>query len=79
MGEILSKEELDLKVKESNFKALLERGLNQKEAEQFMGLLEKITPTNSDIEGFYEEMEQSIPFEGGMGFVEALTGLKETQ
>jgi len=52
------------------------RGLSNEEAETFMSILNKINPTKEDIEGFDIEMGNGIPFEGGMGFTEALTGLK---
>mgnify|MGYP003344131537 CR=1 FL=1 len=58
--------------------SLLDRGLTEDEAKQFTPLLEKLTPTQEDIDAFYREMEQGIPFEGGMCFTEALTGLKES-
>ena len=75
---MLNREELDAKIKETNFKSLLDRGLTEDEAKQFTTLLEKLTPTQEDIDAFYREMEQGIPFEGGMCFTEALTGLKES-
>jgi len=60
----------------NQFISLLDRGLNEAEADQFLNLLAKIKPTEADLEGFDVEMESGIPFEGGMGFTEALTGLK---
>lgn len=57
-------------------KQLTDRGLTPLESEIFIELLEKLKATPEDIEAFYTEMEQVIPFEGGMGFTEALTGLK---
>lgn len=61
-----------------NLETLTQRGLTETEANVFLDLLEKINPTDEDLEGFYTEMENGIPFEGGMGFSEALTGLKES-
>jgi hypothetical protein len=61
---------------EYNVKALRERGLSADEALAFINLLNKITPTKEDTKGFYTEMDEGIPFEGGMGFTEALTGIK---
>jgi hypothetical protein len=61
-----------------NLETLTQRGLTETEANVFLDLLEKIKPTDEDLEGFYTEMENGIPFEGGMGFSEALTGLKES-
>lgn len=74
----MSKEELKQKIRENHFNTLVERGLNKVEAETFINLIDKLAPTNSDIEGFHRELESSIPFEGGMGFTEALTGLKSS-
>ena len=59
-----------------NQKNLEARGLSEAEAEQFMQLLDKVKPTEKDLEGFDKEMAEGVPFEGGMGFTEALTGLK---
>lgn len=61
-----------------DLETLTQRGLTETEANAFLDLFEKIKPTNEDLEGFYAEMENIIPFEGGMGFSEALTGLKES-
>lgn len=46
----------------------------------FIELLDKIKIPEDWVESFYESLEgeDSIPFEGGMGFSEALTGLKES-
>ena len=56
--------------------ALMERGLSESEANEFIQLLKKITSTDEDVQHFYKEMGEPIPFEGGMFFNEALTGLK---
>ncbi len=63
--------------KKENIMSLIERGLSEEESKTFLDLLNKIKLTDEDINGFYQEMEEGIPFEGGMGFTEALTGLKE--
>lgn len=59
-----------------NLKSIQARGLNEIEAKQFMELLDKVQPTEEDTKSFYKEMAEGIPFEGGMGFTEALTGMK---
>lgn len=61
-----------------HIKILMERGLSKKEANRFMELLHVMIPTKEDTDNFYKEMEEAIPFEGGMGFTEALTGLVES-
>lgn len=61
-----------------NLESLMRRGLTETEANIFLDLLKKVKLTDEDLEGFYTEMENGIPFEGGMGFSEALTGLKES-
>lgn len=65
-----------MKNKEIYVKVLQERGLSKSEAETFMDLLNKINPTKEDFDSFEYEMNQGICFEGGMGFTEALAGLK---
>ena len=55
--------------------ALIKRGLNEAEANTLYNLLKKIKLTEGDKAGFNHELEQGIPFEGGMGFSEALTAL----
>jgi len=61
-----------------NLESLTQRGLTETEANIFLDLLKKVKLTDEDLDGFYEEMDSGIPFEGGMGFSEALTGLKES-
>ena len=53
-------------------------GLSNDDIELFFKLLNKIIIPEEWIDAFYHTMEDSIPFEGGMGFSEALTGLKES-
>lgn len=56
---------------------LTSRGLTNNEATLFHELLKKIILTEEDIQDYETELDHSpIPFEGGMGFIEALTGLK---
>ena len=59
-----------------DLKSLVDRGLTEAEAEQFYSLLEKVKPTAEDEAAFDHECDEAIPFEGGAGFTEALTGLK---
>ena len=66
-----------METKDYNLKNLINRGLTPEEANTFLELLNKFKPTKDDIEGFEEEMNNAIPFEGGIGFTEALTGLKK--
>ena len=61
---------------DNNMIDLIERGLSDEEAKIFLGLLRKISLTKKDYEDFDSVMENDIPFEGGMSFTEALTGLK---
>ena len=61
---------------DNNMIDLIERGLSDEEAKIFLGLLRKISLTKKDYEAFDSVMENDIPFEGGMSFTEALTGLK---
>lgn len=56
-------------------KAIIDRGLTPDESKIFMGLLDKLKPNETDMKAFEHEMCEGIPFEGGMGFTEALTGL----
>ena len=58
-----------------DIKSLQERNLTLKEAVEFIRLLCKIKPTAEDEESYDTESEEGIPFEGGMGFTEALTAL----
>ena len=62
-----------------NFKSkencLLEFGLNKEESKVFLSLLDKMKIPKHQYDNFMNEMEEGIPFEGGMCFNEALTGL----
>lgn len=73
--EKLTEEQLKKAQLESDLKALQVRGLTESEAQTFIDLLKKIKPTEEDTTAFDTEMEEGVPFEGGMGFTEALTGL----
>lgn len=56
---------------------LIDRGLTQVEAKLFYDLLMKIKLPEDDIANFNWIIENDpIPFEAGMGFSDALTGLK---
>lgn len=55
---------------------LTKRGLTDDEAKTFLDLLDKVKLTQEDINAFESEMNEGIPFEGGMSFSEALTALK---
>lgn len=59
-----------------HFADLVSRGLSETEANQFMALLNKIELTDEDVTDFNFTMNSPIPFEGGMGFTEGLTGMK---
>jgi hypothetical protein len=61
---------------ELNKQQLKERGLSDEQISQFLSILDVLTPTEEDYEAFDSEMNEGIPFEGGMGFTEALTALK---
>jgi len=62
----------------SYMKALQERGLSEDEARIFLNLMVKVKPTQKDEEAYTHECNEAIPFEGGMGFTEALTALSIT-
>ena len=55
-------------------------GLEDGDIDLFIKLLDKIKIPEDWIESFYQSLEgeDSIPFEGGMGFSEALVGMKES-
>jgi hypothetical protein len=57
---------------------LTKSNLSIDEAELFYTLSCKIKPPEEEIDAFYKEMENSIPFEGGMGATEAIVGLTES-
>jgi hypothetical protein len=72
---------IDKFVSRQNDKEILSLcGLSNNDIESFFKLLNKIIVPEEWIDAFYHTMEdeESIPFEGGMGFSEALTGLKES-
>ena len=64
--------------KQHNEKILNLCGLSNNDIELFFKLLDKIIIPEEWIDAFYRTMEDSIPFEGGMGFSEALVGVKES-
>ena len=64
--------------KKTKIESLKKRGLTDKQIIQFLSILEDLKPTEEDYEAFDSEMEEGIPFEGGMSFTEALTALKTT-
>lgn len=57
---------------------LTKSNLSVGEAEIFYILSHKIKPPKEEIEAFYNEMNNDIPFEGGMGTTEAIVGLAES-
>lgn len=61
---------------EQRLLTLRKRGLTDEEAKTFLVLLDKVKLTQEDIDAFESEMNEGIPFEGGMSFSEALTALK---
>lgn len=64
--------------KENVITFLTKSNLSINEAELFYTLSCKIQPPQKEIESFYTEMENGIPFEGGMGTTEAIVGLTES-
>ena len=72
----LSNVAIDRQLNDSYKENLINRGLSEAEADQFLALLDKVKSTEEDLSGFDHEMSEGIPFEGGMGFTEALTGMK---
>lgn len=64
--------------KENVISFLIKSNLSIGEAELFYTLSCKIKPPKEEIEAFYREMDNSIPFEGGMGTTEAIVGLTES-
>ncbi len=64
--------------KENVISFLTKSNLSIGEAELFYTLSCKIKPPKEEIEAFYIEMDNSIPFEGGMGTTEAIVGLTES-
>ena len=57
---------------------LTKSNLSIGEAELFYTLSCKIKPPKEEIESFYREMDNGMPFEGGMGTTEAIVGLSES-
>jgi len=57
---------------------LTKSNLSIGEAELFYTLSCKIKPPKEEIDAFYKEMDNGIPFEGGMGTTEAIVGLTES-
>jgi len=49
-------------------------GLDKNEADTLFNLLSKMVIPRKELEHFYNEMDEEIPFEGGMGANEAITG-----
>lgn len=64
--------------KENIISFLTKSNLSIDEAEIFYNLSCKIKPPKEEIEAFYTEMDNSIPFEGGMRTTEAIVGLTES-
>ena len=62
--------------KHSIYQVLLKANLVEDEINSFISILNKIKIPEEWIDSFYNEMDNEIPFEGGIGFSEALTGLK---
>ena len=62
--------------KHSIYQVLLKANLVEDEINSFISILNKIKISEKWIDSFYNEMDNEIPFEGGIGFSEALTGLK---
>ena len=65
-------------MKQHQVKKLTKSGLTQLEAEIFIALTNKIKPSQKELESFINEYESDIPFEGGIGFMEAIIGLQNT-
>ena len=59
----------------SEEQTLLRFGLSKTECKVFIELLNKMNIPKEDLDNFESEMEEAIPFEGGMCFNEALVGL----
>lgn len=59
-----------------DYQSLKQFGLDKKDAELFLSLLNKMIISEEDKKSFYNTMDSEIPFEGGMGFSEALIGLR---
>lgn len=57
---------------------LVKSNLSIGEAELFYILSCKIRPPKEEIDAFYTEMDNGIPFEGGIGTTEAIVGLTES-
>ena len=55
---------------------LTSMGLSPYEAREFIKLAKKINPTEKQQEAFGRELNQAIPFEGGMGFSESVVAMK---
>lgn len=64
--------------KQSIISFLNKSNLSINEAELFYTLSCKIKPPKEEIDAFYTEMNNGIPFEGGMGTTEAIVGLSES-
>jgi hypothetical protein len=64
--------------KENVISFLVKSNLSIEEAEIFYSLSCKIKPPIEEIDAFYREMENGIPFEGGIGTTEAIVGLTES-
>ncbi len=56
---------------------LLKWGMSSRDITSLFRIVHKFKPPEEQVNSFYKEMEQGIPFEGGMGFLEAMIGLKE--
>lgn len=54
-------------------------GLTDKEADQFLALLEKVKPGMEVVQDYYDELESGEPFADGITFIQALAALKESQ
>ncbi len=73
------KEFLLIEIHKQNIISFLTKSnLSIGEAELFYSLSCKIKPPEEEIEAFYTEMDNGIPFEGGMGTIEAIVGLTES-
>lgn len=59
----------------NNKNTLLRFGLSSDESDIFQSLLKKMTIPEDCLNAFYNELDEAIPFEGGMCFNEALVGL----
>ena len=68
------KEIMTVRKEARNLELLKYLGLNEADSIVFYDLLRELKPPKTDVDAFYKEMEEGVPFEGGMGLGEALVG-----